>query len=196
MCIAHRGAGFYKQSRHKYTPLHSERAAFLFCISLCDVADCANSVGFRGSVPLLPYLCPLSVPEVWGMWGIFRKPLKRAIWDTLGLHAVLRKCLRFSSVLDDACVACCLFLATGSYHVFIQVDFTGCCFPQCTTKAFNAEKGSPWGCRVGAGGSALAWQLSKKAPYSRFAATCMHPQGTPDSDHRRGRFFCKSILGW
>ena len=34
-------------------------------ISLGDVADYANFVGFRGSVPLLPHLCPLSVPEVW-----------------------------------------------------------------------------------------------------------------------------------
>ena len=41
------------------------------------------------------------------MWGIFEKPLKRAIWNTLGLHAVLTTCLRFSSGLDGACVACC-----------------------------------------------------------------------------------------
>ena len=25
-----------------------------------------------------------------GMWGIFGKPLNRAIWDTLGLHACMR----------------------------------------------------------------------------------------------------------
>ena len=50
------------------------------------------------------------------MWGIFGKPLKGAIWHTLGLHAVLMTWLRFLSVLDDACVACCLFLSIGSYH--------------------------------------------------------------------------------
>ena len=33
------------------------------------------------------------------MGGIFGKPLKRAVWNTLGLHAVLTTCLRFSSVL-------------------------------------------------------------------------------------------------
>ena len=44
------------------------------------------------------------------MWGIFGKPLKRAIRNTPGLLAVLTVCLRFSSVLDDACVAFCLFL--------------------------------------------------------------------------------------
>ena len=33
------------------------------------------------------------------MWGIFGKPLNRAIWNTLGLHAVLTTCLIFSSVL-------------------------------------------------------------------------------------------------
>ena len=31
------------------------------------------------------------------MWGIFGKPLKWATWNTLGLHAVLTTCLRFSS---------------------------------------------------------------------------------------------------
>ena len=29
---------------------------------------------FQGSVPLLPHLCPLSVPLGGGMWGMFRKP--------------------------------------------------------------------------------------------------------------------------
>ena len=77
------------------------------------------------------------------MWGIFGKPLKRAIWNTLGLHAGLTTCLIFSSISDDACVVCCLFLSTGSCHVFIQIHATGCCFPGCTTKAFDAQKGSP-----------------------------------------------------
>ena len=69
---------------------------------------------------------------------IFGAPLKRAIWNNLGLHAVLTTCLRFLSVLDDACVACCLFLSTRCYHVRIQIHSTGCCFPGCTTKAFGA----------------------------------------------------------
>ena len=55
------------------------------------------------------------------MWGIFGKPLKRAIWNTLGLHAVPTTCFRFSSVLDGACVACCLFLkkaaTTSTYRL-------------------------------------------------------------------------------
>ena len=50
------------------------------------------------------------------MWGIFGKPLKRAIWNTLGLHSVLTTCLRFLSVSDGACVACCLFFSTGAYR--------------------------------------------------------------------------------
>ena len=37
------------------------------------------------------------------MWGIFGKPLKRAIWNTLGLHAVLTVCLIFLSFLDGTC---------------------------------------------------------------------------------------------
>ena len=55
------------------------------------------------------------------MWGISGKPLKRAIWNTPGLLAGLTTCLRFSSVSDGACVACCLFLLTGSCHVLIGV---------------------------------------------------------------------------
>ena len=51
---------------------------------------------------------------------------------------------------------CCLLplLSTGSCHVFIQIHATGCCFLGCTTKAFDAQKGSLWGCKVGAGCSA------------------------------------------
>ena len=39
-------------------------------ISLGDVGDYANFLGFRGSVPLLPHLCPLSVREV-GVCGVY-----------------------------------------------------------------------------------------------------------------------------
>ena len=80
-------------------------------------------------------LCTNSVGLQWlsscrgGMWGIFGKPLKRAIQNTPGLHAGLPICLRFSSVLDGVCAACCPVLSTGSYHVFIQIHSTGCCFP-------------------------------------------------------------------
>ena len=41
----------------------------------------------------LPTACPVGE----GMWGIFGKPLIRAIWNALGLHAVLPIYLRFSS---------------------------------------------------------------------------------------------------
>ena len=39
-------------------------------ISLWDVTFHANTERFRGSVPLLPHLCPLSVPEV-GVCGVY-----------------------------------------------------------------------------------------------------------------------------
>ena len=38
-------------------------------ISLGDVENCANSVGFRVSLPLLPHLCPLSV--LVGVCGVY-----------------------------------------------------------------------------------------------------------------------------
>ena len=49
----------------------------------------------------LPTVCPVGG----GTWGIFGKPLERAIWNTLGLHAVLTICLRCSSVLDGTCAS-------------------------------------------------------------------------------------------
>ena len=51
-------------------------------ISLGDGEEYANTERFQGSPRLLPRLCPLSVPKGGGMWGIFGKPLKRAIWNT------------------------------------------------------------------------------------------------------------------
>ena len=39
-------------------------------ISLGDDADPSNFLGFRGLVPLLPHLCPLSVLEV-GVCGVY-----------------------------------------------------------------------------------------------------------------------------
>ena len=46
------------------------------------------------------------------------KPLKRGIWNTLGLHAGLPICLGFLSVLDGVCVRpAASFLSTGRDHV-------------------------------------------------------------------------------
>ena len=36
--------------------------SYAICISLGDGTNPANFLGFRGSVPLLPHLCQLSVP--------------------------------------------------------------------------------------------------------------------------------------
>ena len=41
-----------------------------FSISLGDVRNPANFVGFRGPVPLFPHLRQLSVPEV-GVCGVY-----------------------------------------------------------------------------------------------------------------------------
>ena len=77
-------------------------------------------------VNVASFVPAVSTIGVGGMWGIFGKPLKRAIWNTLSLHGVLTVCSRFLSFLDGACVACCLFLSTGSYHVRIQIHATCC----------------------------------------------------------------------
>ena len=82
-----------------------------------------------------------------GMWSIFEKYLKRAIWSTLGLHAVLTICLRFLSFLGSTCVACCLFMSTGSYHVRIQIHATCCCFsPDAPPKPLVRKRARSGGC--------------------------------------------------
>ena len=48
----------------------------------------------------VPTECPVGGGGGVCGWGIFGNPLKRAIWNTLGLHAVLTTCLIFSSVSD------------------------------------------------------------------------------------------------
>ena len=98
------------------------------------------------------------------MWGIFGMPLKRAIWNTLGLHAVLTTCMRFSSVSDGACVAVCLFLSTGS-HVRIHIHASCCCITGCPTKTSSAQNSAlRWG-RVGACYSSDVPRQSKKTTY-------------------------------
>ena len=52
-------------------------------ISLGIVSNCANFVRSRGSQPLLPHLCALSVRLGWG-GGIFEKPLKKTIGNNPG----------------------------------------------------------------------------------------------------------------
>ena len=97
-------------------------------ISLGRAVSCQHGA-FSGVGAFVVSFVPAECPVGGGMWGIFGKPLKRAIRNTPGLHAVLTTCLRFFSALDSACVACYLFLLTGSHHVFIQIHTTCCCFP-------------------------------------------------------------------
>ena len=72
--------------------------------------------------------------------GYIWKALEKGYLEHPGLHAVLTTFLRFSSILDGACVPCCPFLSTGNHHVCIQIYTTCCCFPRCTTIALGAQK--------------------------------------------------------
>ena len=140
--------------------LHMQQ--YLLHISLWDNNITANTERFQGLVPLLPRFCPLSVPNGGGggYVGYIWKALQKGYLEHPGLYAVLTTCLRFSSVLDGVCAACCLFLSTGCYYVCIQIHATCCCFPRCTTETFGAQKGSLWGCRVGACDSRFVWVKS------------------------------------
>ena len=94
-------------------------------ISLGHRLSCQHGA-FSGVGAFVASFVPAECPKGGGLWVIFGKPFKRAIWNTLGLHAVLMTCLRFSSVLDGVRAACCLFLSTGSYYVCIQIHATYC----------------------------------------------------------------------
>ena len=48
--------------------------------------------------------------------GYIRKALEKGYLEP-GLHVELTTCFSVSSILDGACVACCLILSTGSHHV-------------------------------------------------------------------------------
>ena len=111
-----------------------------------------------------------------------RKALEKGCLEHPGSHAVRATRLRVSSVLDSMCAACCLSLSTGSYYVCIQIHATCCSVPRHTTKTFGAQKGSLWGCRVGACDSGSC-QANQEASYRRFTATCMRTRGAPDFFH-------------
>ena len=83
--------------------------------------------------------------------GYIRKALEKGYSEHPGLHAVLTTCLRFSSILANACDAFCLFWS-GSHHVYcIQIYATCCCFARCTTETIGSEKSTLWWGRLGAG---------------------------------------------
>ena len=121
-----------------------------FHISLGRYRSCQHGA-FSGVGSIVASFVSTECPKGRGMWGIFGKPLKKAIWNTPGLHPVLTTCVRFLSVSDDVCAACCPLLLTGTHHVCLQIHATCCCLPRCTTETFGAEKSSLWGCQVGAG---------------------------------------------
>ena len=110
-------------------------------ISLGRYRSCQHGA-FSGVGSIVASFVSTECPKGRGMWGIFGKPLKRAIWNTPGLHAVLTTCVRFLSVSDDVCAACCPLLLTGTHHVCLQIHATCCCLPRCTTETFGAEKSS------------------------------------------------------
>ena len=83
-CQALRCLHKHQCSPHRHLLIHGRRRLFHdvhTCISLWDAYFHANTEIFQGLVPLLPHLCPLSVPKG-DMWGIFGTPLKGGIWNT------------------------------------------------------------------------------------------------------------------
>ena len=114
--VAAKGAGTQILARksffHQTFPPH---------ISLGRYRSCQHGA-FSGVGSIVASFVSTECPKGRGMWGIFGKPLKRAIWNTPGLHAVLTTCVRFLSVSDDVCAACCPLLLTGTHHVCLQIS--------------------------------------------------------------------------
>ena len=81
--------------------------------------------------------------------GYIRKALEKGYLEHPGLHDVLKTCLRYLSVLDDACAACCLFLSPGSYHVRIQISPHGLLLPLMHHKSLWCAKGLALGVQSG-----------------------------------------------
>ena len=134
-----------------------------YCVGyLSGTPEMRQLGGFSGVGAIVPSFLPAECSGGMGMWGIFGKPLKRAIWNTLGLHAVLTVCLIFLSFLGGACVACCLFLSTGSHEVCIQIHAMCCCVLRCTTKAIGSEKSALWRCKLGAGYGHMSPSIAKR----------------------------------
>ena len=123
-------------------------------ISLDACAGCANWVGFRGLVPLLPHL---SVPEVGVcMWGIFGKPLKRAIRNTGS--ACCADDMFEIFVRFGRCLCCLLPLFVNRQPPCPHTNsFHGLLLPLMHHRNLGAQKGSLWGSTVGARAMASAW---------------------------------------
>ena len=92
------------------------------------------------------------------------------------------------------CLAFRLFLSTGSHHVLIQIHATCCCVPMHHRNHWFGKTHAlvvQTVCRL-----LVRSPLAKQKGLGQPVHSNLHaPQGTPDFDHRRGRFFCKSILG-
>ena len=111
------------------------------------------------------------------MWAIFGKPLKRAIRNTPGLHAVLTRCFRFSSFLDGVCLSRCLVLLTGSYCVFIYI------FPSCAVASLDAPQ-KPLVRKRARSGGAESVQVSRHQPGSQAKPPCTAKSQQPACPHK------------
>ena len=74
------GSDWCYMAPHRLNTFHQGQS--ILHISLGVDTFPANTERFQGLVPLWPHLCSLSVPNGGGMWGIFGKPLERALWNT------------------------------------------------------------------------------------------------------------------
>ena len=72
--------------------MHGSMAACGTAYLLVTRETCKHGAFFRVAGIVASFV-PTECPAGRGMWAIFGKPLKRGIWSTLGLHAVLTICL-------------------------------------------------------------------------------------------------------
>ena len=132
--------------------MHVSRCIRRLC-QLCAFFGTANLVASFGARE-----CPVGV----GTWGIFGEPLKRAIWNTLGLHAdnIFESFVRFGRFI------CCLLpLFVNRQLPCLQINsLDGLLLPLMHHKSLWCAKGLALGEHSGCGCNGMSLVAGQRSP--------------------------------
>ena len=148
---------------HTYTNIYAHTCT---CVHVCaylsgTVLQCRLG-GFSGVGATVASFLPTECSRARGIWGIFGKPLKSCL-EHLGLHAVLMKSLRFSSVLDDALLAAS-FCQQGATTAAYKFTPWGLLLPPMHHKSLWCVKGLTMGMQSGCRRLGTSLAAGQKSP--------------------------------